>query len=232
MGPPSVGSTRNAAATGNPPTGIPLAPRVRRLGRVDYTACWQQMRAFTDSRTRETPDELWLCEHEPVYTLGQAGRREHLLDTSGIPVVESDRGGQVTWHGPGQLIVYVLIDLKRAEIGIRSLVERLEQSVIDLLLETPQHILANGRRDAPGVYVDGAKIAALGLRVRRGCTYHGLALNVDADLDAFNGIDPCGYRGLQVTRTRDLGIEASMATLGDALIDHIAQRLVAAPATS
>jgi len=190
------------------------------------------MRAFTDSRTAETPDELWLCEHESVYTLGQAGRREHLLDTSGIPVVESDRGGQVTWHGPGQLIVYVLIDLKRAEIGIRSLVERLEQAVIDLLAETPQRVSSNGRRDAPGVYVDGAKIAALGLRVRRGCTYHGLALNVDADLAAFNGIDPCGYRGLQVTRTRDLGIEASMATLGDALIDHIAQRLVAAPATS
>lgn len=189
------------------------------------------MRAFTDARTAATPDELWLCEHDPVYTLGQAGRREHLLNTANTPVVQTDRGGQVTWHGPGQIVVYVLYDLKRAGVGIRSMVERLEQSVIDLLAATPQRIVASGRRDAPGVYVDGAKVAALGLRVRRGCTYHGVALNVDADLAAFDGIDPCGYRDLRVTRTRDLGIESSTTALGDALIGHISQHLVAAPST-
>lgn len=221
-----MGSPRREASSA-----VSLAPRIRRLGRVDYTACWHEMRAFTDARTAATPDELWLCEHDPVYTLGQAGRREHLLNTANTPVVQTDRGGQVTWHGPGQIVVYVLYDLKRAGVGIRSLVERLEQSVIDLLAATPQRIVASGRRDAPGVYVDGAKVAALGLRVRRGCTYHGVALNVDADLAAFDGIDPCGYRDLRVTRTRDLGIESSTTALGDALIGHISQHLVAAPST-
>ena len=181
------------------------------------------MRAFTDARDADTPDELWLCEHPPVYTLGQAGRREHLHDTGGVPVVESDRGGQVTWHGPGQVVVYVLVDIRRLGTGIRELVVALENAVVDLL--AAHGVAAAGRRDAPGVYVDGAKIAALGLRVRRGRTYHGLALNVDCELGAFDGIDPCGYRGLSVTRTADLGVDASPAALGEALLAHVARRI-------
>lgn len=183
------------------------------------------MRAFTDARGADTPDELWLCEHPSVYTLGQAGRREHLHDAGGVPVVETDRGGQITWHGPGQLVVYVLVDLRRRGLGVRELVVALENAVVDLL--AGHGVVGTGRRDAPGVYVDGAKIAALGLRVRRGRTYHGLALNVDCALDAFARIDPCGYRGLAVTRTLDLGIERPRAELGDALLGRIAARLAA-----
>lgn len=210
------------APAGDKPV-IVTVPIIRHLGRIDYADAWQRMRDFTDARDSHTCDELWLCEHDSVYTLGQAGRREHLLNTADIPVVETDRGGQVTWHGPGQLIVYVLVDLKRAGYGIRSLVERLENAVIDLL--AAYGVVARGRRDAPGVYVGEAKVAALGLRVRRGCTYHGLALNVDADLAPFAGIDPCGYRDLPVTRTRDLGIDDDSDTLGAALIDCLAKRL-------
>lgn len=210
------------APAGDKPV-IVTVPIIRHLGRIDYADAWQRMRDFTDVRDVHTRDELWLCEHDSVYTLGQAGRREHLLNTADIPVVETDRGGQVTWHGPGQLIVYVLVDLKRAGYGIRSLVERLENAVIDLL--AAYGVVARGRRDAPGVYVGEAKVAALGLRVRRGCTYHGLALNVDADLAPFAGIDPCGYRDLPVTRTRDLGIDDDSDTLGAALIDCLAKRL-------
>jgi len=199
----------------------------RRLGRVDYLATWQRMRAFTDAREADASDEFWLCEHPPVYTLGQVGRREHLHDAGDTPVVETDRGGQITWHGPGQLVVYVLVDLRRAGFGIRELVVRLEQAVIALLAS--HGVEAIGRRDAPGVYVDGAKVAALGLRVRRGCTYHGLALNVDCDLGGFAGIDPCGLRGLAVTRTVDLGVEANGHALGEALLEQLARQL-AAPA--
>ena len=184
------------------------------------------MRAFTDAREADTPDELWLCEHPSVYTLGQAGRREHLLFTGEVPVVETDRGGQVTWHGPGQAVVYVLVDLRRAGYGIRELVVRLESAVIALL--AAHGVAAAGRRDAPGVYVGGAKVAALGLRVRRGCTYHGLALNVDADLAPFAGIDPCGHRGLAVTRTADLGVPGPCERIGEALLGHVASALVPA----
>lgn len=159
------------------------------------------MRAFTDAREADTPDELWLLEHPPVFTLGQAGRPEHLLAPGTIPVVQTDRGGQVTYHGPGQLVAYLLLDLRRAGIGIKRLVERLEQSVIDLLAE--HGVAAERRADAPGVYVAGAKIASLGLRVRNGCSYHGLALNVDMDLEPFGRINPCGYAGLAVTRLVD-----------------------------
>lgn len=162
------------------------------------------MRAFTDARTPDSDDELWVVEHPPVYTLGQAGKREHLLATGDIPVVQSDRGGQVTYHGPGQIVVYTLVDLRRVDFGIRDMVIRLENSVIDCL--SYYGIEGLGRRDAPGVYVDGAKIAALGLRVRKGCTYHGLSLNVDPDLAPFAGIDPCGYAGLEVTSLSALGI--------------------------
>lgn len=170
-------------------------------GLQDYAATWAAMRAFTDAREADTPDELWLLEHPPVFTLGQAGRPEHLLAPGTIPVVQTDRGGQVTYHGPGQLVAYLLLDLRRAGIGIKRLVERLEQSVIDLLAE--HGVAAERRADAPGVYVAGAKIASLGLRVRNGCSYHGLALNVDMDLEPFGRINPCGYAGLAVTRLVD-----------------------------
>ena len=162
------------------------------------------MRDFTDARTDDTPDELWICEHPPVYTLGQAGKREHILNPCDVPVVQSDRGGQVTYHGPGQVVIYTLINLRRAGYGIREMVTRLENSVIELLAE--DSIQAVARRDAPGVYVNDAKIAALGLRVRRGCTYHGIALNIEPELSPFLGINPCGYAGLSVTSTRQLGI--------------------------
>jgi len=184
---------------------------VRHLGTVDYQPTWQAMRAFTDTRTPDTPDELWVLEHPPVYTLGQAGKREHLLNADAIPVVETDRGGQVTYHGPGQLVVYTLIDLRRAGYSIRDLVVRLENAIIETL--DAYGVSARGRRDAPGVYVDGAKIAALGLRVRRGCTYHGLSLNIDVDLAPFAGINPCGYAGLEVVSTRSLGVVASRETV-------------------
>lgn len=180
-----------------------MDPVIRSLGLREYLQCFDAMRNFTDSRTPDTPDEIWLLQHPPVFTLGLSGRREHLLDPGEIPVVQADRGGQVTYHGPGQLVVYLMLDLKRRKLGVRSLVSRMEQSVIDLLAGLD--IEARRRPGAPGVYVNGAKIAALGVRVRRGCSYHGLALNVDGDLAPFARINPCGYPGLQVTRLADLG---------------------------
>ena len=168
------------------------------------------MQAFTDARTPETPDEIWLTEHEPVYTLGLAGRAEHVLRATSIAVLKVDHGGQVTYHGPGQLVVYLLIDLKRLRLGVRALVEAIESAVIKLL--DSYGIEAHGRRDAPGVYVRRygreAKLAALGLKVRNGCTYHGFALNLDMDLSPFDDIDPCGYRGLAVTHLRDFDVGA------------------------
>jgi lipoyl(octanoyl) transferase len=164
------------------------------------------MKAFSGARGTDTPDEIWFLQHPPVYTLGLGGRHEHLLETGSIPVVRADRGGQVTYHGPGQLVAYTLLDLKRSGLGIRSLVDRLEQSVIDLLHEFG--IAGERRAGAPGVYVNGAKIAALGVRVRRGCCYHGLALNVCMDLAPYRGINPCGYAGLPVTQLADLGVTA------------------------
>jgi lipoyl(octanoyl) transferase len=181
--------------------------RARRLGLRDYEATWAAMRQFTDQRDASTTDELWLLEHPPVFTLGQAARPEHILDAGEIPVVKTDRGGQVTYHGPGQLVAYLLLDLKRAGLGVKRLVNLLEQSVIDLL--AAYGVIAAARPDAPGVYVDGAKIASVGLRVRQGCSYHGIALNLDLDLAPFARINPCGYPGLRVTRLVDLvpGIE-------------------------
>ena len=178
--------------------------KTRVLGLVDYEPTWQAMREFTDQRTDSTQDELWMCEHAPVYTLGQAGKPEHILDPASIPIVKSDRGGQVTYHGPGQVVVYTLVNLRRAGFGVRELVVRLENSVIALLAE--YGVQAHGRRDAPGVYVEEAKIAALGLRVRRSCAYHGIALNIEPDLAPFLGINPCGYQDLIVTSTQNLGI--------------------------
>ena len=196
--------------------------RIDKLGRLSHGDAWQRMRAFTDQREPDAADQLWLCEHPPVFTLGQAGRAEHVLDAGDIPLVNTDRGGQVTYHGPGQIVVYTLIDLRRRGYGIRDLVVRLENSVIRLL--AMHGIDACGRRDAPGVYVGEAKIAALGLRVRRGCTYHGLALNADMDLAPFRRINPCGYQGLAVTRTADLGIELPLDRLAD---DLLAQMVIA-----
>lgn len=178
--------------------------RVRWLGRVDYAPTWESMRRFTDERDGDTPDELWLLEHPPVFTLGMAADRAHVLDAGSIPVVQTDRGGQVTYHGPGQLVAYPLIDLKRHGLTVRPLVTLLEQAVIRLVGR--EGIEAGARRDAPGVYVQGRKLAALGLRVRRGASYHGLALNVDPDTAPFARINPCGMAGLAVTSLRELGI--------------------------
>ncbi len=197
--------------------------RVRNLGRVEYEPTWRAMQAFTAQRGAETPDELWLLEHPPVYTLGHAGKAEHLIAATDIPVVPIDRGGQITYHGPGQVVAYVLVDLRRRGYGIRELVSRMEQAVIDLL--AAHAVTAERQAGAPGVYVAGAKIAALGLRVRHGCTYHGLAFNVDMDLAPFAAINPCGYPGMAVTQCRDLGVKLSLqqagAALGRALLDAI-----------
>lgn len=183
----------------------------RNLGQQPYVKIWQQMQDFTDARTPETEDEIWLLEHEPVYTQGQAGKAEHILNRNSIPIIQSNRGGQVTYHGPGQLIAYILLDIRRRKLGIRKLVEQLEKVVIALLDQ--YQITAYGKRDAPGVYVDEAKIASIGLRVRRGCTFHGLALNVDMDLKPFADINPCGYQGLQVTQLKDLVADIEMDTI-------------------
>lgn len=180
---------------------------VRNLGRRDYEPVWREMEAFTRERTADTVDELWFVEHPPVYTQGVGGKAEHVLDSHGIPVVRTNRGGQVTYHGPGQIVAYVLLDIRRKKINVRQLVSHLERAVIELL--QGYGIAAEARADAPGVYVDGDKVAALGLRVSRGCSYHGLALNVDIDLSPFDWINPCGYQGLKVTRMRDLGITDS-----------------------
>lgn len=185
-----------------------MAAAVRALGRADYEPVWRAMQEFTRTRGADTPDELWFVEHPPVYTLGLAAKPEHVLDAGPVPVVRIDRGGQVTWHGPGQLVAYVMLDLRRAGYGVRELVRRLEQSVIDLA--AGYGIDAHRREGMPGVYVAGAKLAAVGLRVSRGCTFHGIALNVDPDLGAFAGINPCGYPGLAATRLADLGVRDTM----------------------
>jgi lipoyl(octanoyl) transferase len=181
------------------------------------------MQAFTDTRGPATPDELWVLEHPPVFTLGQAGRPEHLLDPGTIPVVQVDRGGQVTYHGPGQVVLYCLVDLRRAGLGVRGLVSLLEQAVVDLL--AARGIPAKSRTDAPGVYVGGRKIAALGLRVRRGCSFHGLSLNVAMDLSPFGRINPCGYAGMEVTQLTDLGVQARPAEIGRELRGKVAAAL-------
>jgi len=179
-----------------------VTPLVRRLGRVAYEPTWRAMQDFTAGRDAATPDEIWLCEHPPVFTLGLAGKPEHLLRDIGIPVVKIDRGGQITYHGPGQVVAYLLLDLRRRKLGVRELVSRIEQAIIDLLAE--YGLKAERLPGAPGVYVGGAKIAALGLRVKNGCCYHGLALNVAMDLAPFAAINPCGYAGMPVTQMQEL----------------------------
>ena len=203
--------------------GAAPALRVRRLGRRDYRPLLQAMQRFTDRRGPDTADEIWLTEHPPVYTLGLNGRPEHVLDPGEVPVLQSDRGGQVTYHGPGQLVVYTLLALRRRALGVRQMVSVLEDSVIDLLRELG--IQAHARPDAPGVYVGEAKVAALGLRVRRDCCYHGLSLNVDMDLEPFRRINPCGYPGLAVTQLRELGAPARPEAVANALVAHLAAHL-------
>jgi lipoyl(octanoyl) transferase len=194
--------------------------RVQHLGLVEYEPTWRAMQKLTAERHAGTADEIWLLQHPPVYTLGIAGRSQHLpRSDNGIPVVRTDRGGQITYHGPGQLVAYVLLDMRRLHLNVRSLVRRMEQAVIDLLAE--HGVAAHGREEAPGVYVGAAKVAALGLRIRSGCCYHGLALNVDMDLAPYRAIDPCGYPGLDVTQMRDLGITDSVERIGARLAQSL-----------
>ncbi len=201
------------------PVAVPPA-QVRDLGRVAYEPVWRAMQGFTDIRTADTPDELWLVEHDPVFTLGQAGKPEHVLMPGDIPVLKVDRGGQVTYHGPGQIVAYPLLDLKRLKVGVRDYVCRIEQALIDTLGHWNIH--AERRDGAPGVYVAGAKIGALGIRVRRGCTFHGLAFNVAMDLSPFHRINPCGYAGLQVTSMLDLGGPSSLEAVKSVLLEALA----------
>ena len=191
---------------------------VKRLGRVDYVAAWNAMRNFTIARREDTPDELWLLEHPPVYTVGQGAQRA--APANGIPLVRTDRGGDITYHGPGQLVVYSLIDLARRGIKVRQFVRILEQSVIDLIAGRGER-----RPGAPGVYVDGAKLAALGIRVRQGRAYHGLSMNIDMDLSPFSAIDPCGYPGLAVTQLSQLGIPGTVESVGERLAAILAESI-------
>lgn len=194
--------------------------QVRDLGRQPYEPVWRAMQGFTNLRTADTPDEFWLVEHDPVFTLGQAGKPEHVLMPGEIPVLKVDRGGQVTYHGPGQLVVYPLLDLKRLKVGVRDYVCRIEQAIIDTLADWNLH--AERRDGAPGVYINDAKVAALGIRVRRGCTFHGLSFNIAMDLSPFHRINPCGYAGLQVTSMLDLGGPSSIDAVKPVLLDHLA----------
>jgi len=192
---------------------------VRSLGRQDYEPLWRKMQRFTDERGAGTPDEIWYTEHPPVFTLGMNASRDHLIAPGDIPVVQVDRGGQVTYHGPGQLMIYPLIDLKRAKLGVRDLVTALEQCVVDFVAEFG--VNAAARKDAPGVYVDGKKIASVGLRVRRGASFHGMALNIDVDLEPFSRINPCGFSDLELTDLRSLGIDASSDAIQARVHEHL-----------
>ncbi|ACY52385.1 MULTISPECIES: lipoyl(octanoyl) transferase LipB [Vibrio] len=192
---------------------------VKRLGRQDYEPVWKAMHEFTDQRTEETPDEVWLVEHNPVFTQGQAGKAEHLINTGDIPVVQSDRGGQVTYHGPGQLVAYFLINLRRKKLGVRDLVTTIENLVINTL--KAYNIDSAARPDAPGVYVDGKKICSLGLRIRKGCSFHGLALNVNMDLTPFLRINPCGYEGMEMVQVSQFGGPDNVEAVEKQLIEEL-----------
>ena len=199
------------------------APVVRELGRQVYEPVWRAMQDFTNTRDEHTPDEIWFCEHERVFTLGLNTKPEHLLAPGNIPVVQIDRGGQVTSHGPGQLMVYPLIDLRRAGLGVRDLVTALEQSVVDLA--AGYGVAAASRPDAPGVYVDGVKLASVGLRIRRGSSFHGMTLHVAMDLEPFSRINPCGFENLQLTDIRRLGGDSDLAIVRDKLLPHLEKHL-------
>lgn len=192
-------------------------------GLQPYASVWEKMQALTASRDASTPDEIWLLQHEPVFTQGQAGKAEHLLSTGDIPVVQVDRGGQVTYHGPGQLIAYLMLDLRRRKLGVRDLVDIIEQSIVALLADLG--VEAYPKPDAPGVYVNEQKICSLGLRIRRGCSFHGLALNLDMDLEPFLRINPCGYAGLQMTQVRTQAPQADLAAVPDNLVKHLVKKL-------
>jgi lipoyl(octanoyl) transferase len=196
---------------------------IRSLGLRDYEPVWRSMQQFTETRGPDTPDELWFTEHPPVFTLGLNASREHLLAPGDIPVVQVDRGGQVTYHGPGQLMIYPLVDLKRAALGLRALVTALEQSVVDLASDFD--IRASSKPDAPGVYVDGRKLASVGLRIRRGASYHGMALNVDVDLEPFSRINPCGFEGLEMTDLRRLDVREELPAIAVRMQKHFLERL-------
>jgi lipoyl(octanoyl) transferase len=198
---------------------------IRRLGRVDYLPTWQAMQRFTDERDADTEDELWLLQHPPVFTLGMAADPSHVLAAGDIPVVQTDRGGQVTYHGPGQLVLYALLDLRRNGLGVRDLVMLLERAVIEFV--GAHGVQAEGRRDAPGVYVSGRKLASVGMRIRRGASYHGLALNVDLDLSPFARINPCGMAGMQVTQLADLGVPGTVEVVGERLADWLVTQVTA-----
>ncbi|MDP1633115.1 MAG: lipoyl(octanoyl) transferase LipB [Gallionellaceae bacterium] len=196
---------------------------IRALGMVEYEPTWRAMQKFTAERTADTVDEIWLVQHPPTYTQGQAGKPEHLLHPTSIPVVKIDRGGQITYHGPGQIVAYLLLDLRRWKLNVRELVRLMEQAVIDLLAEYGVH--AEGREDAPGVYVDGAKIAALGLKIKNSCSYHGLSFNVDMELSPFDNINPCGYRELRVTQAIEYGITVPWEELQAQLTQNLVHGL-------
>lgn len=197
---------------------------VRNLGLQDYQDVWQDMREFTDSRTSDTADEIWLVEHPAVFTLGQRVKREHLLNPGDIPIIQSDRGGQVTYHGPGQQVAYVLLDLKRHSLNVRQLVSLLENSIIDLL--ATYQLIAASKCDAPGVYIDNRKIASVGLRIRRGYSYHGLAFNVAMDLEPFSRINPCGFAGLEMTQLRDWHPDVTIEKVANQLIEKLLNKLI------
>jgi lipoyl(octanoyl) transferase len=196
---------------------------VRELGRQVYEPVWRAMQDFTNTRTESTPDEIWFCDHDSVFTLGLNTKPEHLLAPGDIPVIQIDRGGQVTYHGPGQLMIYPLIDLRRAGLGVRDLVTALEQSVVDLAAD--YGIEAASRCDAPGVYIDGVKLASVGLRIRRGSSFHGMALNVDVDLEPFSRINPCGFKDLQLTDLARLGADNDLAAVRNKLLPHLLRHL-------
>lgn len=208
-----------------PPSRTALPPEVRHLGLTDYETTWHAMQAFTTQRTTETPDALWLTEHPPVYTLGLNRKDVRMPWRDDIPLVMTDRGGKITYHGPGQVVIYLLVDLKRRGWSVRQTVDVMENAIIDLLHD--HDVAAQARPDAPGVYVDGRKIASLGLRIRNGCCYHGLSLNVAMDLAPFNAIDPCGYQGLQVTQLQDLSVSMTLAECETALAQRLLQELQA-----
>ncbi|OBS93386.1 octanoyltransferase [Vibrio splendidus] len=196
---------------------------VKKLGRQDYEPVWKAMHKFTDERTEEDVDQVWLVEHNPVFTQGQAGKAEHVLNAGDIPVIQSDRGGQVTYHGPGQLVAYFLINIRRKKFGVRDLVTHIENLVINTL--KAYNINSTARPDAPGVYVDGKKICSLGLRIRRGCSFHGLALNVDMDLSPFLRINPCGYQGMEMVQVSQLGGPSELESVEQQLIQELVELL-------
>lgn len=228
---PDVGraSARHASGLG---VGLKpdLLPKIKFLGMVDYETTWHAMKQFTELRTPATRDEIWLLQHPPTYTQGQAGLPEHLLNARQIPVVQIDRGGQITYHGPGQIVGYLLLDLRRWKINVRQLVRLMEQAVINILAD--YNIVASGRIDAPGVYVGDAKIAALGLKIKHSCCYHGLSFNIDMDLTPYDFINPCGYKGLRVTQLKDFGVDATPNQIEQSLAKQLLELLAACRSSS